>query len=230
MIQNAPKARAIPVDARRFEDIIDGYFPLQESLRQMLYRNGFASACVRLTYAPIMDIPGLAPDAPVPLRLTQGISGLADRLDIIVTLDGPEARLTGTGNWRWYAIENTRSNLLPPLTRLAEPAIVQGVGLVAGDIQTQSFGKIAVRENSRFVIWQGQKINLREFPDAVLWAKPPTGDGIHSDADGSFGGLFETPSRAIDHPSAASQPSKRPASDFTEILALNDTATWIDPV
>ncbi len=222
MTQGNAKARVIPVEAARFEDIIDGYFPLQESLRQMLCRNGFASACVTLTHVPIMDIPNLAPEAPVPLRLIQGVSGIADRLDIIVTLDGIELQLCGAGKWRWYSKEREPAKLLSPLTRLAEPAIVQGVGLIAGGTQTQTFGKIAIRQQSEFVILQGQGINLRGLPHALLWAKSPVIDGIHSDVDCGFAGLFETQAREIEHNLRQCQTSKRCPPKFTEILGLND--------
>lgn len=222
MTQGKAETRAIPVEATRFEDIIDGYFPLQESLRQMLNRNGFASACVTLTHAPIMDIPDLPPDAPVPLRLTQGIAGLAERLDIIVTLDGLEAQLSGAGKWHWYSKERAPSKLLSPLTRLAEPAIVQGIGLVAGGSQTKTFGKVSVREESEFVILQGQRNALGGVPHTFSWAKSPGFDGICSAVDLRFTGLFETPARELERILTQCQTSERHPSEYPEILVLND--------
>ena len=222
MTQGDVKTQAIPVAATRFEDIIDGYFPLQESLRQMLNRNGFASACVTLTHAPIMDIPDLAPDAPVPLRLTKGIAGIADRLDIIVTLDGPDPHLSGAGKWRWYAKDRAPTKLLSPLTRLAEPAIVQGIGLIAGDTQTQTFGKVTVRQESKFVILQDQRTGLRGIPHAFSWARSPVSDGICSAADLHFTGLFETPAHTADYNCAPHPASIRPTQIFTEILVQID--------
>lgn len=212
--------QALPVAATRFEDIIDGYFPLQESLRQMLCRHGFASACVTLTHAPIMDIPDLAPDAPVPLRLLSGTAGSASRLDIIVTLEGLEAHLSGAGHWRWYAGDGPQSEQFSPLTRLAEPAIVQGVGLVAGGIQTQTFGKLAVLKNSAFVILQDQGIDLHGLPHGFFWAKSPVFEGIHRAADPRFTGLFETPTHEIECDLDLSEQSKWRSRNFTEILVL----------
>lgn len=208
----------MPVAATRFEDIIDGYFPLQESLRQMLVRNGFASACVTLTHVPIMDIPGLAPDAPVPLRLSQGTAGLADRLDIIAVLDGDAPQLSGAGKWRWYGDKRASEMRLSPLTRLAEPAIVQGVGLLAGDRQTQDFGKVTAQPKSDFAIFQDQRPNLQGLPDARFWAKAAGGTRIHRAAGQSHAGLFETQAHEFER-------SQVPHEDFsqpTEILMFNE--------
>ena len=127
------------IDALPFEDIIDGYFPLQESLRQMMVRKGFALASVTIFHAPIMNIPGLAPDAPVPLRLVHGTAGIADRLDMIIALDGRELRLVGYGKWRWHCDAAATENVLSPRTRLAEPAIVQGMGIACGNVSTGQF-------------------------------------------------------------------------------------------
>jgi hypothetical protein len=143
----ANRSAAIP-----FEDIIDGYFPLRESLRQMLVRNGFAAACVTLVHAPIMNISGLAPHKPVPLRLDHGTAGIADRLDIIVALYGQEPRLSGYGRWRWYSDGDGSDDLMAPSTRLAEPAIVQGFGLSAGGFHTETFDSGAFWQKSDFVV------------------------------------------------------------------------------
>lgn len=218
-----PEINPIPVDAIFFEDIIDGYFPLQESLRQMLCRNGFASACITLTYVPIMDIPGLAADAPVPLRLAKGTAGIADRLDIIVALDGAEPQVSGTGTWRWYSEGKAQETLLSPLTRLTEPAIVQGVGLIAGSTQTQCFGQISVRKNSDFVIYRDQGPDLRSLPNAVLWAKSPLSNEIHDGANLRQNGLFETPAFEFENDAKPSCTSTFPRPTFTEILALKDS-------
>ena len=133
MTQGNAKARVIPVEAARFEDIIDGYFPLQESLRQMLCRNGFASACVTLTHVPIMDIPNLAPEAPVPLRLIQGVSGIADRLDIIVTpIFAGLLAIIGIAVWLYSDIDPTTAAILAPekLQRQLFQTIILGLSLI----------------------------------------------------------------------------------------------------
>ncbi len=212
------KAETIPVDAILFEDIIDGYFPLQESLRQMLVRNGFASACVTLSHAPIMDIPGLSADAPVPLRLTQGTAGSADRLDIIVSLDGTEPRVSGAGKWHWYADERAQEKLLSPFTRLAEPAIVQGVGLIAGHTPTQSFGQVAVLDKSDFAIFRGQGPDLQKTPDATMWGNSSQSNEIHREVVFHHHGLFETPAIEFEQNLKQHRIAKLPTPMFTEVL------------
>lgn len=220
-------SQAIPVDAAFFEDIIDGYFPLQESLRQMLVRNGFASACITLTHVPIMDIPGLAAEAPVPLRLAQGTAGIADRLDIIVTLDGSAPKVSGTGKWRWYADSRAQEKLLSPLTRLAEPAIIQGIGLRNGSTDTQCFGQIAALRTSEFVIYRGQGADLRQTSDVVLWAKNSQSNVIHNGANLHLHGLFKTPGSEFEQHLAQRQASQLPGPEFTEILVLSNASRYV---
>ena len=154
MITGRAPSVELPVDATGFEDIIDGYFPLQESLRQMLHRNGFVSACVTLTHAPIMNIPGLAPSAPVPLRIDQGDAGIADRLDIIAVRTRSGIQLSGYGRWLWYSGASFTENLLPSRTRLAEPAIVQGIGLADGGTHSKIFNQGGTWQQTDFVIFK----------------------------------------------------------------------------
>jgi hypothetical protein len=111
-----------------FDDIIDGYFPLQVSLTQMLARKGFYAAHVTLSHAPIMDIPDLPPNAPVPLNIRSGRAGLIIYMSLDVTLDG----LSGSGRWRWLGESNPPGPEFDPLTRLAEPAFLIGTGYRAG--------------------------------------------------------------------------------------------------
>lgn len=112
------------VDGTVFEDTIDGYFPLHLSLRQMLDRTGFAAALVILRHAPIMHLPGLPEDAPVPLRLPGGQAGLIRRLMVLVSQDGTRTPLQGVGRWGWFGPEVP----LGPDTRLGEPAFLRGIG------------------------------------------------------------------------------------------------------
>ncbi|MBO6776367.1 MAG: hypothetical protein JJ897_12890 [Marinibacterium sp.] len=113
-----------PVAGTVFEDTIDGYFPLHLSLRQMLNRQDFAAALVILRHAPIMHLPGLPEDAPVPLRLPDGKAGLIHRLMVLATRDEKGASLQSVGRWRWLTTEAP----LGPSTRLAEPAFLRGIG------------------------------------------------------------------------------------------------------
>ena len=153
MIRRFSKSKADPEKAVMFEDIIDGYFPLCESLRQMLVRNDFASASITLTHAPIMDIPGLAPDAPVPLRLRHGTAGLADRLDIVAALRGDDLMLVGHGKWRWHGEVGAQHPNLSAQTRLAEPAFVQGFGLASGVLHTDLFDRIKADQRTEFAVF-----------------------------------------------------------------------------
>lgn len=221
------ETQTIPVDAIVFEDIIDGYFPLQESLRQMLVRNGFASACITLTHVPIMDIPGLAPDAPVPLRLTRGTAGIADKLEIIATLGGFEPKVSGTGKWRWYSDKKAQETRLSPLIRLAEPAIVQGIGIRVGTTNTQCFGQVAILQKSDFVIYQGPGPDLRKTPNVILWAKHSQSNKIHNEVDLHVHGLFNATAREFKDNAKHHQTSAFSGPKFTEILMLNDPPQFI---
>lgn len=120
-------ARAEPVSGAVFEDTIDGYFPLSESLGQMLARQGFDEAWVEIAHAPMMHIPGLAADEPVPLRLAQGQAGMIRRLSVRVRQEAGRIKLSGSGVWRW--LESGPEDLLPEDIRLAEPAFLRGIGM-----------------------------------------------------------------------------------------------------
>lgn len=111
-----------PEPLTAFEDIIDGYFPLRTSITHLLERLGSPEAVLEMAYAPIMEIPDLSPDAPVPLQFRDGRLGLIDRLFLLARWD---AGLSGLGTWRWFAGDDD-SLELDPMTRLAEPAFVQG--------------------------------------------------------------------------------------------------------
>ncbi|THD73967.1 hypothetical protein E7681_10180 [Thalassobius vesicularis] len=124
---------AVPTcDGWLFEDILDGYFPLRESLRQCLIRQRAATGLFVLTYAPILHLPDRPGDAPVPLRLEAEVSGLVRRLMMVVRLDETgQAELRGVGAWRWHHGDSAAA--LTPDTRLAEPAFVRGIA-VAQDV------------------------------------------------------------------------------------------------
>ena len=84
-----------------FEDTIDGYFPLAVSLSHMMDRLGAHDAVVELRFAPIFEVPGLAPTEPVPLRVTNGRIGQVDRMVLHVQQTTGIARLSGHGDWSW---------------------------------------------------------------------------------------------------------------------------------
>ncbi|WP_298494754.1 hypothetical protein [uncultured Maritimibacter sp.] len=111
----------MPPDARFFEDILDGYVPLRISLRQCFARNGMDAAFLVITQAPVLHLPGRAPDAPVPLRLGDEVSGLIRRLAVITS----HSSTSGLGEWRW---QDGARRALSEDDRLAEPAFVRGLG------------------------------------------------------------------------------------------------------
>lgn len=114
--------------AQPFQDILDGYFTLKESVRQLMARHDLSWAWLLIGHAPVMEIAGLAPDAPVPLHLRDGYAGLIDTLVLTVTRppDGA-AQLIGSGSWLW--LDARAETALPADIRLAEPAYVTGFGL-----------------------------------------------------------------------------------------------------
>ncbi len=108
-----------------FDDIIDGYFPLEVSIADLMRRRGIARAQLTLTQVPIMDIPGLAVHAPVPLRLSSGRVGIIQRMELCVELEGAVCLLGGMAEWLW--LDGTDpGDTFDPQTRLAEPAYLQG--------------------------------------------------------------------------------------------------------
>lgn len=109
-----------------FEDILDGYFTLRETMRQMMERNGFSGAWITLTQAPMIDIPGLPPEAPVPLHLREEQAGMIDEMNLISLRHDAGVSVFGLGNWFWLDPPANRD--LPTDIRLGEPAFVRGVG------------------------------------------------------------------------------------------------------
>lgn len=122
---SAPGFTIHPDPLYAFDDIIDGYFPLEVSLGQMLDRLGVAEAVVELRHAPIMRIPGLAPTSPVPLRVERGDIGQIGQMALHLCRENTSLKLSGHGAWQWFSTDQ-QSDLFDPLTRLAEPAYVTG--------------------------------------------------------------------------------------------------------
>lgn len=111
-----------------FDDIIDGYFPLNVSIFDLMCRRGLDHARLVLTQAPIMHIPGLALHEPVPLSLTTGKAGIIHHMDLWAQVGRKTCLLRGTAQWLW--LDGTQpEDTFDPNTRLAEPAYVQGQAL-----------------------------------------------------------------------------------------------------
>jgi len=113
------------IDGRVFEDTIDGYFPLSESLRQLLVRQACTAAFIRLLHAPAMEIPGLGANDPVPLTITKGHVCMIHELSVCARLTGESIQLSGIADWVWEPAR--KDSEFSPHWRLAEPAFVRGV-------------------------------------------------------------------------------------------------------
>lgn len=141
-----------PVAAEIFDDIIDGYFPFAESMRQMMVRRGLRAALISLSQAPIMDIPGLAPTSPVPLRILEGTAGLIHAMQILVVRREAQISCSGTGDWRWFDRATHHETVFDPVTRLAEPALVRGIGFFQGPDEMETFGSVQFEPQSSVAI------------------------------------------------------------------------------
>ena len=120
-----PDVRLHPEIYEAFDAIIDGYFPLAISVAQLMERLGATRAYLEITHAPIMHIPGLPQDAPVPLNISEGRAGLIDCMQLLVTREAGQTRLSGAGDWRWLD-RSHHTATFDPFTRLAEPAYLTG--------------------------------------------------------------------------------------------------------
>jgi hypothetical protein len=105
-----------------FNDVIDGYFPLQISLSHLLVRLNTSLAYVEIKYAPIMDIPGLELFDPVPLNLKVGRVGMIEKLHVRYASSG---NFSSSGSWHWLDAQEA-NNSFDKVIRLAEPAYVEG--------------------------------------------------------------------------------------------------------
>ena len=122
----ALEARALAGCA--FEDILDGYFPLSESLRQLMERRRFICMWTTILHAPVMNISGLPSTAPVPLFLPRIYSGMIDHMVLSAETSAEGIAMTGRGMWFWTD-GRAETGTFPPLTRLGEPAFVRGIGI-----------------------------------------------------------------------------------------------------
>lgn len=107
----------------RFEDILEGYFPLRFSIEDMMRRRGQSDAVLEMSFAPIIEVEGLPHDAPVPLNIRSGRAGIIDYAKLLVSVRLSETRVTGQASWRWLDGAPAGA-FLDPMLRLAEPALV----------------------------------------------------------------------------------------------------------
>ena len=119
--------------AQCFEDIIDGYFPLKESLKQMLSRFQSSAAWINFRFSPLINKEHLKPSDPIPIQVDGFRTGLIHEASILVVSKDGEAILTGVADWSWHDSERQADTELSPFHRLAEPVLVRGC-LLEGEI------------------------------------------------------------------------------------------------
>lgn len=178
---------------RVFEDTIDGYFPLLVSLSQMMERNCFEAALISLTQAPMAQFPGLADTAPVPLNIRAGRAGLIERLTAWIWRSGTAFGLSARGSWRWF--DGTGDDArLDPMTRLAEPAFLHGIGCVADATDTPHTRELA---DMRLTAGDTPARAIQPgWSSARLWGPVPEEEGIVR-ATGMADDFFGKPVRQL---------------------------------
>lgn len=151
------------VTCRQFEDTIDGYFPLKISLDQMMERQGFETVLCKISHAPIMEIDGLPIDAPVPLSVRAARVGLIEDMLLIVAQD----EVRGSGVWRWFGESGLETDF-NPITRLAEPAFLEGVGFSRESAESEP--AFFAKSNLGFSAMMASALEKIGWPQARVWA------------------------------------------------------------
>ena len=123
-------SQKITSSAKVFEDTIDGYFTLRESLGQMMQRNHFDTALVRILHAPAMEIPDLKPHDPVPLYITDAHSCMIHQMTLMVSTEDNKLTVSGAGQWTWADEHRLDDVQFSAEHRLAEPAFIRGIQLM----------------------------------------------------------------------------------------------------
>lgn len=162
----------VPVDGFYFEDFIDGYFPLIQSLSHLMDRQAVDAALLVLRVAPMMEIPGLAPEDPVPLHINPVYAGQIDWLGVVVRRVTQEVRISGHALWTWNDRKRRNASHLSPTIRLAEPAFVRGVGFRDGGYDLKSLGPIAVADEGHGISVSAQtpvRFGADAQSEEILW-------------------------------------------------------------
>lgn len=141
----------VPIKGAFFEDNIDGYFELRDSLRHLLDRHGFAAAYLALAHAPIMALADWPRDAPVPLRLTRGAAGTLRRAALFARATEDGTALSGWARWLWLDGRPCEDNFRAEW-RLAEPCFLRGIGFASGETQVAGNVLLATADESPFSI------------------------------------------------------------------------------
>ncbi len=210
---NSKEFSSFPVSGRIYDDTIDGYFPLPESIRQMLLRLKFCSAWISIVEAPFIDLPNLPATSLVPVRLHPDTPcGTIQYMALVATLDNDKVRLSGVARWSWLTSRSTRADIFPLSARLAEPAYVRGIGLYRGKYKTSSYGDIAITDSTTG--------NSSKIAGGIAWGKTSKWPGIQAlDAlgwnSGLFWGLQHHESRIVYLNDENACLAKAPAEDMT---------------
>ena len=192
-----------PVAGRVFEEIVDGYVPLAASLRALMEREAFGAMWVSLVQAPMMDLPDVGPEDPVPVRLDDRRAGVIGRL-VAVAVRGPRgASVGGFAAWTWLGQGPAAAERrLPDGVRLAEPAFVRGIGLVAGVVPGRGFGGLRAAPGSPVSLVPGAALGDAAAPGARAWGLPGATPGLRPWADLPRGTALGAPPAAVDAPDA----------------------------
>lgn len=168
----------VPVNAFFFEDFIDGYFPLSRSLHHLIDRQGVDQALVVLRVAPMMEIPGLNLEDPVPLHINPEHAGQIDWLAVALRRVADSVRVSGHARWYWNDQRRQGRRDLPSSTRLAEPAFVRGIGFGDGCQSRTSKVRVQIKKEiyripipSRAPDRSGQGVPSHE----IAWPLPDNG-------------------------------------------------------
>lgn len=189
----ALEARALA--GRAFEDILDGYFPLSESVRQLMERQRFICMWITILHAPVMNISGLPLTAPAPLFLPKIYSGMIDHMVSSAEISAEGIAMTGRGEWFWTD-GRTETGTFSPLTRLGEPAFVRGIGIFdvnaadSGDTRRAGIGMVRVDGVAdRPDLSVGDMARQFGWHDGRAWRLAKAGAGIRlDDTEPAFAG------------------------------------------
>lgn len=177
-----------------FEDIIDGYFPLKVSLAQMMRRNSFEMALLTLNHAPIIDVPDLPPEAPVPLNIRAGRAGMIDQMTLWTWWSAGDLQMAGNAQWRFWTGE-PGSACFDPMTRLAEPAFLRGLGILKNEVdpvhRTNVASQIHRTRMAKLIVDGGGaqrrilQLNTQGWANPRFWGPMPIGASIVQQEAGS---------------------------------------------
>lgn len=161
-----------------FEDILDGYFPVHESVRQLMVRQCFTAMWITVRHAPVMKISALPSTAPVPLFLPETHSGMIDRVVLSVEKSADDIAMTGWGAWFW-ADGREDVGVFPPLARLGEPAFVQGIGIFNANAVERTHRTsvgLARIDHAPFDLSVGDLARQLDWCDARAWRLSDAGE------------------------------------------------------